>query len=86
LGIPVKPIIRFAEMQTRYKTEAGSVCGFPRFVTSAGLGSEYSKIQFWVQERVLGLKIKKKKRFSGSFLVQYRFNTGHGFVCISVDL
>jgi hypothetical protein len=29
-----------SEMQTRYKIVAGSVCGFPKFVTSgSGLGS-----------------------------------------------
>jgi hypothetical protein len=44
-------------MQTRYKIVAGSVCGFPKFVTSgSGLGSGFSqgskisqKTGFWVQ-------------------------------------
>jgi hypothetical protein len=41
----------YAEMQTRYKIVAGSVCGFPKFVTSgsgSGLGFGFPKIQFWV--------------------------------------
>jgi hypothetical protein len=43
-------------MQTRYKTVAGSVCGFPKFVTSgSGLGFGFSKIQFWVWVRVHAL-------------------------------
>jgi hypothetical protein len=38
-----------SEMETRYKIVAGSVCGFPKFVTSgSGLGSGFLKIQFWV--------------------------------------
>ncbi len=37
------------EMETRYKIGAGSVCVFPKFVTSgSGLGSGFSKIQVWV--------------------------------------
>jgi hypothetical protein len=52
------------EMQTRYKTVAGSVCGFLKFVTSgSGLGFGFSKIQFWVWVRVLGLKIFQKPGF-----------------------
>jgi hypothetical protein len=44
-------------MQTRYKIVAGSVCGFPKFVTSgSGLGSGFSKIQVWVWVRVQGSK------------------------------
>jgi hypothetical protein len=51
-------------MQTRYKKVAGSVCGFPKFVTSgSGFGSGFSKIQFWVWVRVQGLKISQKTGF-----------------------
>jgi hypothetical protein len=51
-------------MQTRYKKVAGSVCGFPKFVTSgSGLGSGFSKIQFWVWVRVQGSKISQKSGF-----------------------
>jgi hypothetical protein len=53
-----------SEMQTRYKIVAGSVCGFPKFVTSgSGLGSGFSKIQLWVWFRVQGLKIFQKTGF-----------------------
>jgi hypothetical protein len=52
------------EMQTRYKIVAGSVCGFPKFVTSgSGLGSGFSKIQFWVWVRVQSSKIFQKTGF-----------------------
>jgi hypothetical protein len=52
------------EMQTRYKIVAGSVCGFPKFVTSgSGLGSGFSKIQFWAWVRVQGLSIFQKTGF-----------------------
>jgi hypothetical protein len=51
-------------MQTRYKIVAGSVCGFPKFVTlGSGLGSGFSKIQFWVWVRVQGSKIFQKIGF-----------------------
>jgi hypothetical protein len=49
-------------MQTRYKIVAGSVCGFPKFVTSgSGLGSGFSKIQLWVW--VQGSEIYQKTGF-----------------------
>jgi hypothetical protein len=52
------------EMQTRYKIVAGSVCGFPKFVTlGSGLGSGLPKIQFWVWVRVQGSKIFQKSGF-----------------------
>jgi hypothetical protein len=52
------------DMQTRYKIVAGSFCGFPKFVTSgSGLGSGFSKIQFWVWVRVQGSKIFQKIGF-----------------------
>jgi hypothetical protein len=51
-------------MQTRYKKLAGSVCGFPKFVTpGSGLGSGFSKIQFWVWVRVQGSKNSQKTGF-----------------------
>jgi hypothetical protein len=51
-------------MQTRYKIVAGSVCGFSKFVTSgSGLGSGFSKIQFWFWVRVQGSKISQKAGF-----------------------
>jgi hypothetical protein len=51
-------------MQTRYKTVAGSVCGFPKFVTSgSGLGFGFSKIQSWVWVRVQGLNFFQKTGF-----------------------
>jgi hypothetical protein len=62
-------------MQTRYKIVVGSVCGFPKFVTSgSGLGSGFSKIQFWVWVWVLvqGSKISQKPGFG--------FRFGLGFV------
>jgi hypothetical protein len=52
------------EMQTRYKIVAGSVCGFPKFVTSgSGLGFGFSKTQFWVWVRVQGSKFFQKTGF-----------------------
>jgi hypothetical protein len=51
-------------MQTHYKIVAGSVCGFPKFVTSgSGLGFGFSKTQFWVWVRVQGSKIFQKSGF-----------------------
>jgi hypothetical protein len=61
-------------MQTRYKIVAGSVCGFPKFVTSgSGLGSGFLKIQFWVWVRVQGSNFFQKKKGFG-------FRFGLGFV------
>jgi hypothetical protein len=55
---------KLPEMQTRYKIVAGSVCGFRKFVASgSGLGSGFSKIQFWVWVRVQGSKFFQKTGF-----------------------
>jgi hypothetical protein len=54
---------KIPEMQTRYKIVAGSVCGFPKFVTSgsgSGLGTGFLKNQTRVWLRFLGFKILKK--------------------------
>jgi hypothetical protein len=51
----------FSEIQIRYKMVAGSVCGFPKFVTSgSGLDSMFSKTQFGVWFKVQCSKIFKK--------------------------
>jgi hypothetical protein len=57
-------------MQTRYKIVAGSVCGFPKFVTS-GSGSGFSKIQIWVSGS--GFENFQKK-------LGFEFRIGLGFV------
>jgi hypothetical protein len=57
-------MVKISEMQTRYKIVAGSVCEFPKFIAS-GLGSGFSKIQFWVwvRVRVQGSQIFQKIGF-----------------------
>jgi hypothetical protein len=56
-------------MQTRYKKVAGSVCGFPKFVTSgSGLGFQKSNSGFG-----FGFRVRKFPKKTG-------FGFGLGFV------
>jgi hypothetical protein len=63
-------------MQTRYKNEAGLVCGFSKFITSgSGLSSRFSKFQIRVWVRVLSSGSKPGTGLFASLLFFYHFET-----------